>query len=110
MTADAQGNIWIASYGNDSVYVFLGGDPNQSVFHQGYSGSQPFGIAIAADGTAWVTNSGGIDGQDPRSVGKFALVNGALQQQFQHFLGQRSEEHTSELQSPCNLVCRLLLE
>src|SRR5205807_6877020 len=28
------------------------------------------------------------------------------------FLGgiPRSEEHTSELQSPCNLVCRLLLE
>src|SRR5688500_9537021 len=24
--------------------------------------------------------------------------------------GERSEEHTSELQSPCNLVCRLLLE
>src|SRR2546426_6177877 len=31
-----------------------------------------------------------------------------------HLPGQveddRSEEHTSELQSPCNLVCRLLLE
>src|SRR5256885_62054 len=26
------------------------------------------------------------------------------------FTGLRSEEHTSELQSPCNLVCRLLLE
>src|SRR5256885_9401954 len=26
------------------------------------------------------------------------------------FLPTRSEEHTSELQSPCNLVCRLLLE
>src|ERR1039457_30007 len=25
-------------------------------------------------------------------------------------LSIRSEEHTSELQSPCNLVCRLLLE
>src|SRR5256885_11322959 len=25
-------------------------------------------------------------------------------------LAQRSEEHTSELPSPCNLVCRLLLE
>src|SRR5256885_13326448 len=25
-------------------------------------------------------------------------------------LGTRSEEHTSELQSPCNLVCRPLLE
>src|SRR5688500_19424263 len=24
--------------------------------------------------------------------------------------GMRSEEHTSELQSPCNLVCRILLE
>src|SRR6266446_8882494 len=27
-----------------------------------------------------------------------------------HRLVLRSEEHTSELQSPCNLVCRLLLE
>src|SRR2546426_6611320 len=26
------------------------------------------------------------------------------------FVDGRSEEHTSELQSPCNLVCRLLLE
>src|SRR5205807_2795420 len=26
------------------------------------------------------------------------------------FEARRSEEHTSELQSPCNLVCRLLLE
>src|SRR5256885_2755539 len=34
--------------------------------------------------------------------------------QADHFLWivrqERSEEHTSELQSPCNLVCRLLLE
>src|SRR2546426_7150335 len=31
---------------------------------------------------------------------------------FRHLvlLNPRSEEHTSELQSPCNLVCRLLLE
>src|ERR1039457_2886964 len=28
----------------------------------------------------------------------------------QEVLAERSEEHTSELQSPCNLVCRLLLE
>src|SRR5205807_10652482 len=26
------------------------------------------------------------------------------------WMPERSEEHTSELQSPCNLVCRLLLE
>src|SRR2546426_3085590 len=29
---------------------------------------------------------------------------------FQDQVAERSEEHTSELQSPCNLVCRLLLE
>src|SRR5256885_2853689 len=29
---------------------------------------------------------------------------------FSSTLTARSEEHTSELQSPCNLVCRLLLE
>src|SRR5256885_5648181 len=39
-----------------------------------------------------------------------------VEQRFQLFktislaLNMRSEEHTSELQSPCNLVCRLLLE
>src|SRR5256885_11132733 len=27
-----------------------------------------------------------------------------------HIGATRSEEHTSELQSPCNLVCRLLLD
>src|SRR2546426_8026739 len=29
---------------------------------------------------------------------------------FRQASERRSEEHTSELQSPCNLVCRLLLE
>src|SRR5256885_6109909 len=29
---------------------------------------------------------------------------------FTSILPIRSEEHTSELQSPCNIVCRLLLE
>src|SRR2546430_7358703 len=31
-------------------------------------------------------------------------------QHFRHEDGERSEEHTSELQSQSNLVCRLLLE
>src|SRR5256885_13273247 len=33
-----------------------------------------------------------------------------LDGQVSAVVGTRSEEHTSELQSPCNLVCRLLLE
>src|SRR5256885_11704509 len=34
----------------------------------------------------------------------------ALNARTRGALNDRSEEHTSELQSPCNLVCRLLLE
>src|SRR5256885_2690590 len=33
-----------------------------------------------------------------------------LRRQWRPGPSVRSEEHTSELQSPCNLVCRLLLE
>src|SRR5688500_19398842 len=32
------------------------------------------------------------------------------QGEYEPLRQDRSEEHTSELQSPCNLVCRLLLE
>src|SRR5688500_19930378 len=43
-----------------------------------------------------------------RQIGP-AGEDGQLLQQA-HYDAARSEEHTSELQSPCNLVCRLLLE
>src|SRR5256885_11520308 len=33
-----------------------------------------------------------------------------VHEQASYYRQERSEEHTSELQSPCNLVCRLLLE
>src|SRR5256885_7201584 len=42
------------------------------------------------------------DGDKSRYLGKGVL------KAVEHI--NRSEEHTSELQSPCNLVCRLLLE
>src|SRR2546426_2990498 len=42
-------------------------------------------------------------GQPPARAGALERLHPA------HAL-PRSEEHTSELQSPCNLVCRLLLE
>src|SRR5256885_5574229 len=40
------------------------------------------------------------------------VLAGEVQQDIVGLIHQagRSEEHTSELQSPCNLVCRLLLE
>src|SRR2546426_3063008 len=39
-----------------------------------------------------------------------AAAAGCLGWSFMASIAWRSEEHTSELQSPCNLVCRLLLE
>src|SRR2546426_8571447 len=41
----------------------------------------------------------------PGTTVRFINVSGGP-----HDVAFRSEEHTSELQSPCNLVCRLLLE
>src|SRR2546426_284657 len=47
-----------------------------------------------------------VDAQNVVSVG-VGIEHGI---QLMDLLADRSEEHTSELQSPCNLVCRLLLE
>src|SRR5256885_13334048 len=54
------------------------------------------GLATCPSGTASTTNAG--------YCSYTALMNS-------EFLNnnKRSEEHTAELQSPCNLVCRLLL-
>src|SRR5256885_2884208 len=42
-------------------------------------------------------------------LGMVAIVVGGVLLSWQPGGASRSEEHTSELQSPCNLVCRLLL-
>src|SRR5205807_7468983 len=60
----------------------------------------------------------GSAGQRPRHGGEAGRQDpGARAGRRGRFFGRRidqsshrSEEHTSELQSPCNLVCRLLLE
>ncbi len=80
MVADPSGNIWITSFGNDSVFVFPGGDPNHSIHFQEQGGSGPFGAALAPDGTVWISN--GLVGLLPNSLAKYQLKNGVLQQKF----------------------------
>src|SRR5256885_9596003 len=47
----------------------------------------------------------------PRNWAHSRLLHRLLAFSMNRFVSpERSEEHTSELQSPCNLVCRLLLE
>src|SRR5256885_16783236 len=48
--------------------------------------------------------------RSPRSSGRSPEGLPATRAARRGSAAPRSEEHTSELQSPCNLVCRLLLE
>src|SRR5256885_16357903 len=58
--------------------------------------------------------------EESRQTREVALSNARVEKEiekrggtvitFLDFFFDRLEEHTSELQSPCNLVCRLLLE
>src|SRR3989454_2749074 len=73
-----------------SVFQFLGGEPSVYAFPK-----VPFAF-VAASVTYAATNSMTVS---------FAV---SLAEGLDFY--ERSEEHTSELQSPCNLVCRLLLE
>src|SRR5205807_5976444 len=71
-----------------------------------------FLIAVLFVRQSWV---GSASLNDPRAVPRAVTPRGELSQGEKSTIGlfrqaSRSEEHTSELQSPCNLVCRLLLE
>lgn len=83
LKVDGSGNVWCASFGNDRVVVFPGGDPEQAKKHCFYEGAGTFGIAIAPDGDAWVSNSGGLAGLNQSSVAKVQrLENGDLHPRF----------------------------
>src|SRR5205807_3179293 len=58
---------------------------------------------VAADYRLWARRKQDI--YDSNVGGTKNLLDAAMRAGV-----ERSEEHTSELQSPCNLVCRLLLE
>jgi hypothetical protein len=87
IAADAQGNIWICSFGNSCIVVFLNGDPNRAVIHPEPDGSSPFDIQIASDGTAWVTNSGGLGPISNSNVSRYRLVGDRLELVFSKDFG-----------------------
>src|SRR5205807_10397844 len=58
---------------------------------------------VIADGQVYLSDGRSVSALDLRN-GRRSVCYDLVQE------NKRSEEHTSELQSPCNLVCRLLLE
>jgi sugar lactone lactonase YvrE len=64
MAFDDAGNLWLASWGNGAVVVYPNAANATSYDGRWYAYPEtpdanfnPFGVAIAADGTAWVTDS-----------------------------------------------------
>src|SRR5688500_19641827 len=81
--------------------------PYTTLFRSRHKGELVRGFAVRVAGTEFADFR-----SDPQ-----VLHDGGPRQSHEHWrfvdvlhVDRRSEEHTSELQSPCNLVCRLLLE
>src|SRR5256885_4887517 len=73
----------------------------------------PYTTLFRSRSTSELTSSNhrGTEWRAPlRHPGRFFMVRAEKSTCCECGQTLRSEEHTSELQSPCNLVCRLLLE
>src|SRR5438270_3158547 len=81
-------------------------DPSTYHFYYGDKTGRP-GTAITF--FAWPGARRGTRGIGQVTATSFAIPKGSLEF-WKARLEERSEEHTSELQSQSNLVCRLLLE
>ncbi len=89
---DSLNNVWVASFGNDRLVVFPNGDPSRSFFFQGPPKSAPFDIGLNPDGSAWMSYSGGLEGQNGSSLGHYTLVNGtSLRQDFAYNIGKANK-------------------
>src|SRR5256885_10226570 len=66
-------------------------------------------LQVAGAALLWSLGGIGIKAiaEPPLKIAAYRSASAAV---VLFLLFRRSEEHTSELQSPCNLVCRLLLE
>ena len=91
IATDAEGNVWISSFGNDRIVVFPKGNPKRPIIFQGASGSAPFDVQIASDGTAWVAFSGGLAPGSSSSVARLALSNGQIRQIFNQPVGHANK-------------------
>lgn len=90
VASDKGGNIWIASFGNNRVVVFPNGDSTSPFWFPQEPEPGPkgtFGIAIADDGSAWVTNSGDLTVHGKSGIGRYAIDEGQLVQLFFRDLG-----------------------
>ena len=84
IAVDQDNNVWLASNGNASVVVYPN-PPLESAMNNSTLGPAtiddgygPFGIAIAKDGSAWVTSAAGLWAYTPSNLSRFRIENGQL--------------------------------
>lgn len=85
--SDTQGNIWMASFENDLLVCYQEGDQTRALSVN--SGSRPFGVAIAEDGSAWVTNGGGLGWPEanPGTVCRYSIGGDGLKLEMEAAVG-----------------------
>jgi sugar lactone lactonase YvrE len=78
--SDAQGNIWLASYGNNRVQVLPKGDPSTTLPPYADENLEPFDIRLDGQGDAWVsyTKSNALSKLRLTSTGVQRLVTVSL--------------------------------
>lgn len=79
--SDQQNNIWLASYGNNSIIVLRDGNPAAAFPPYVDANVGPFDIAIANDSSGWVTYTGSS------TVSKFTLGGSGPVLQFTRAIG-----------------------
>src|SRR2546426_1398807 len=72
--------------------------------------AEPAELVVDSHGRSPLSRQGGRQGQHGRCQRRQPRKRAIRSRTRRISAPSRSEEHTSELQSPCNLVCRLLLE
>src|SRR2546426_6838451 len=98
-------------HGGAPVWGWLSYDPALDLFYYGTGNPAPYNADQRPGDNKWATSVLARRPGDGTLVWAYQFTPAdnwdydAVQEMI-----LRSEEHTSELQSPCNLVCRLLLE
>jgi hypothetical protein len=96
-TSDQKGNIWMASYENDSVHIFPKGDPDAGFPpYADHLNERPFHIVIDDDGDGWVTYT------KSSTLSKFALSKTGLARQFTVRVGTNANPKGMALDSRGN--------
>ena len=88
LASDANGNIWISSFGNNSLYVFLSGNPHQSVGLQDVE-TVPSTSPLPRMEPPGSVNGGGLAAHTPAALQKSRLST-ALNSDFGAPLGRAS--------------------